>query len=109
MGACTENRPFLIVTELVECGSLADLLKKNQGEGVSLSLQEIKELSSHLLIGLIYLHDLRIVHRDLKPSNILISGEGRYRKAKIAGTTHSSQSAFFHYSFKRFWMCPCRV
>ena len=85
MAACTKEIPFLIVTELIEPGSLANMLRANRLNQALLPLADVKRLSCHILIALVYLHALKFVHRDLKPGNILISGEGKYSRAKIAG------------------------
>ena len=85
MAACTKEIPFLIVTELIEPGSLANMLRANRQNQALLPLADVKRLSCHILIALVYLHALKFVHRDLKPGNILISGEGKYSRAKIAG------------------------
>ena len=60
-----------IVMELMEGGSLRDLLKKRElspGEAVCIMLQ--------VLEGLSYAHKMATVHRDMKPENILFTSDG---------------------------------
>ena len=66
---------MFLVEELIEGGSLHDVLQKRK-----LSLQEILQITADIASGLSYLHP-RIVHCDLKPQNILLAEDGR---AKIA-------------------------
>eukprot|EP00667_Euglena_gracilis_P018746 EG_transcript_19950 len=59
-----------ILMELMEYGSLADILKNTR-----LSEAETKVLSLHVLQGLKMLQEWGVVHRDIKPGNLLISGK----------------------------------
>jgi len=60
-----------IVTEFVEGGTLAQILKIRQ-----LSEPHIFYISQQLLAGIAYMHSKNFVHRDLKSSNIMLSVHG---------------------------------
>jgi len=75
--------PYVIVMEYMEQGTLKDFLAKNR-VGVLLK----SKLAIDILKGLVCLHARRIIHRDLKPLNILVDGDVRFPKAKIAGKNH---------------------
>ncbi|KAH7649847.1 Ser Thr kinase [Cryptosporidium bovis] len=61
---------YCLVTELVPCGSLFDLLHiKNE---ILTSTQLIK-ISREICYGMAYLHENGVLHCDLKSSNILLS------------------------------------
>jgi serine/threonine protein kinase len=75
LGACTLEQPFLIVTEIMEGGSLETALRG----GARFSLRRALEIALDCARGLEYLHvphPSSIIHRDLKPSNVMISGNG---------------------------------
>jgi serine/threonine protein kinase len=59
--------------EHVPNGSLASLLKQQDGEMLPLELARF--YSAWLVLALEYLHSKKIVHRDLKPQNILIDDD----------------------------------
>lgn len=82
MGACKHNSDYVLVTEFMKGGSLADVLRSN-----SSAVAEMKVKLSIMLDcaeGLSYLHHASpaILHCDLKPANILLDED--YRHAKIA-------------------------
>lgn len=71
MGACTEPGNLMIVTEIVNKGSLTSILRSKKIE-ISL-LQKIKMMKD-IALGMNWLHCSKppIIHRDLKPSNVLV-------------------------------------
>jgi len=60
-----------IVTEFVEGGTLAQILKFR-----ALSEPHILYISQQILAGIAYMHSKNLVHRDLKSSNIMLSVSG---------------------------------
>lgn len=76
-GACTLNKPYMIVIEYMSRGNL-------ETNNYTLSFQEKKQVLIDICSGLAYLHNRVprcVIHRDLKPNNILLNLSGR---AKIA-------------------------
>src|SRR5262249_2473396 len=67
---------FYLVTEIVEGGSLRELLARG-----GLPLRRALDLGAQIASGLAAAHEQGIVHRDLKPENVLITRSG---DAKIA-------------------------
>ena len=65
-----------IVTELVDGGTLRDLLDRGR-----LPIRRVLEISAQIAEGLAAAHEKGIVHRDLKPENVLLTKSGQ---AKIA-------------------------
>ena len=63
---------ILMALELMEGGSLADVIQKN-GQIPELFIGLI---TYQVLKGLHYIHKNKYIHRDIKPSNILINKEG---------------------------------
>lgn len=55
-------------------GNLADLLRR-----LSLTAEQVYDITKGILLGLQHLHRHRIVHRDFKPANILISRDNAGR------------------------------
>ncbi|KAH8740658.1 protein kinase [Cryptosporidium ryanae] len=61
---------YCLVTELVPCGSLFDLLHiKNE----TLTSTQLLKISREICYGMAYLHENGVLHCDLKSSNILLS------------------------------------
>jgi len=74
------------VLELVESGSLRNVLKEKRQAQELLDINVVYKWTSDILRGLSYLHGLNIVHRDLNPNNILVTGLDVKSVAKISGT-----------------------
>jgi len=81
----TNDGVAYIVMELVEGGTMADLL------GAPMALEDVLALLQPLGAALDYAHSMGILHRDVKPSNILLRREGTpvladFGLAKMAGS-----------------------
>uniref|UniRef100_A0A7S0UV82 Protein kinase domain-containing protein n=1 Tax=Polytomella parva TaxID=51329 RepID=A0A7S0UV82_9CHLO len=72
MGACTKQKPFIVITELLAC-SLSDAFNRTF---FAPTPRRQVEIALDFARGMAYLHSRRqpILHRDLKPANIMISG-----------------------------------
>jgi serine/threonine protein kinase len=71
VGAGTEPVLFLVM-ELVEGGTLRDVLRARGAVGVPAAFAVLEPV----LAGLAEAHRLGLVHRDVKPENVLISSSG---------------------------------
>jgi serine/threonine-protein kinase len=85
-----EAEPFLTM-ELVEGGSLADLLRQIG----RLPGEKAADIARQLCEGLAAIHARGLLHRDLKPGNILLDDHGRVRIADfgLAGPAGTGLSA----------------
>ena len=73
LGACTRQEPYVLVTELMTGGSLADAMRLQQ----PFTIRRAMEVCIDTARGLAYMHNKKpsaIIHRDLKPGNLMISG-----------------------------------
>ncbi|GIL72919.1 hypothetical protein Vretimale_4568 [Volvox reticuliferus] len=72
LGACTKQKPYIVITELMSC-SLADAFQRTF---YTPSVRRQVEIALDFARGMAYLHSRRqpIVHRDLKPANLMIAG-----------------------------------
>ncbi|HEX8248664.1 MAG TPA: protein kinase [Pyrinomonadaceae bacterium] len=61
----------VILSEYIEDGSLADMLRKHG----RIPVQQAVRIVIGVLNGLEYLHSKNIIHRDIKPANILMQGD----------------------------------
>jgi serine/threonine protein kinase len=74
IGACFVSDRFVIVTELMENGSLKEVLQKTAA--FPLTWKQRLRMAYNIASGLAYLHQLNppVLHRDLKSSNLLVDG-----------------------------------
>lgn len=83
LGACTRREPYILVTELMCGGSLADAFRLPQ----VFPQRRALEVALDAARGLAYLHNSRrpspIIHRDLKPGNLMLSGSAYQERAEI--------------------------
>ena len=75
---CTKEEPIYIVTELMKHGSLLEYLR---GEGRSLKLPQLIDMSAQVASGMAYLEEQNYIHRDLAARNILV---GDHMICKVA-------------------------
>ena len=61
--------------ELIEKGSLADLIEKRKKSQSPFSNEEIARMAANMAFGLLVMHLNGFYHRDFKPENILIGEE----------------------------------
>ena len=66
---CTKKEPIYIITELMKDGSLLDYLR---GEGRSLKLPQLIDISAQVASGMAYLEEQCYVHKDLAARNVLV-------------------------------------
>ena len=75
---CMREEPIYIVTELMKHGSLLEYLR---GEGQSLKLPQLVDMSAQVAAGMAYLEEQNYIHRDLTARNILV---GQHLICKVA-------------------------
>ncbi|EOD21782.1 protein kinase, partial [Emiliania huxleyi CCMP1516] len=68
-----DGRLFVIVTELLTGGSLAEKI----AAAPPLHPPEVATLMQQVASGLAYMHSLNLQHRDLKPANVMLDATGR--------------------------------
>ncbi len=110
LGTSKTSSRLLIFYEYASGGSLARMI----GRFGPLSESIIRRFSSHILLGLQYLHDRGIMHRDIKGSNLLIDhgvvklGDFGCSKA-VGGLPHAVPVYVCALSLWRFpaptWLC----
>ena len=66
---CTREEPVYIVMELMKHGSLLDYLR---GDGRSLKLPQLIDMSAQVASGMAYLEEQNIVHIDLAARSVLV-------------------------------------
>jgi len=82
-GAFYDEGSVKVILELMDCGSLCDLIKKAKKFRTEEPIIEepiLARLAQQILNGLMYLHVIgHQIHRDIKPANILINSRGEVK------------------------------
>jgi serine/threonine protein kinase len=94
-----------IVMELLEGGSLQDLLKE---QDATLDENTIAWVLKGILKALVYLHGERKIHRDIKGANILLDCDGEIRLADFGVTVQLTHSIHKRQTVvgSPYWMAP---
>jgi len=74
-GGTCEGDQWFYAMELVEGGTLADLIEE-QGR---LPWRQTVEFGLQICLALQHAHDRQIIHRDLKPGNLLVTKSGKLK------------------------------
>ena len=93
-GACSKREPYILVTELMNGGSLADAFQGLQAFPFRRAIQIALDAAR----GLAYLHNRRpspIIHRDLKPGNLMFTGSPYQSRHEIIFKTGVCKLADF--------------
>ncbi|WP_308259261.1 Stk1 family PASTA domain-containing Ser/Thr kinase [Pseudonocardia sp. H11422] len=83
---------LFLVMELVEGGTLRDVLRVRCALGVPAALAVLEPV----LAGLAEAHRLGLVHRDVKPENVLIGRAGEVKVADFGLVTAAAQAGVSH-------------
>lgn len=83
---------LFLVMELVEGGTLRDVLRARGAIGVPAAVAAMEPV----LAGLAEAHRLGLVHRDVKPENVLISRAGEVKVADFGLVTSAAQAGVSH-------------
>jgi serine/threonine protein kinase len=83
LGAYYDEGSVRVILELMDCGSLVDLIKrvkKVKTEEPLIDEAILARIAQQILNGLMYLHVIgHQIHRDIKPANILINSKGEVK------------------------------
>ena len=73
-----DGQPF-IVMELLEGGTLRDMIDEPQTATTPAALRLLLETASQIADGLEAAHQKGIIHRDIKPANIFVTNQGQVK------------------------------
>lgn len=106
----TKEKPYQIVMQFMEGGSLRDFLKQCTAEEVPWNLRF--QIGHDISQGIKYLHDRQIVHADLKSPNVLLDTKRRAKLADFGLATIKTDSLGQYYENTSqvkgslLWMAP---
>ncbi|KPP60132.1 protein-tyrosine kinase 6-like [Scleropages formosus] len=86
------SQPYYIITELMEKGSLQDLLRGD--EGASLDMPSLIDMAIQVANGMAYLESNNSIHRDLAARNVLV-GEDYTCKVADFGLARVIKEPFY--------------
>ena len=72
-----QNGHIYIVMQLVDGGTLKQLLDQFQAEDKTMDVAEANRIFKQIASALSYAHERGIIHRDVKPVNVLMDRSGR--------------------------------
>lgn len=104
-GAYLEDDSITMVLELMDRGSLSNLLEGRGG----LSEGALAPISYQILAGLDILHQRRILHRDIKPANVLLNSKGNVKLCDFGMAALGEQSLNFTVLGTSKFMAPERL
>ena len=58
--------------ELVEGGSLCEVMKERKLQNKPISEEEVKKAMNNILNAVNYIHNMEFVHRDIKPGMVYV-------------------------------------
>ena len=95
-----EDARVYTVLEMMDAGSIEDLIQKVQPSGGLKDERELARIGKQLLEGLNYLHrQLHQVHRDLKPANVMLNSAGQVKISDFGISSQLESTAAFCSTF----------
>ncbi|XP_010783250.1 protein-tyrosine kinase 6-like [Notothenia coriiceps] len=103
---CTASTPYYIITELMEKGSLLDLLRGPEGRNQDIAA--LVDMGAQVADGMSYLEQNNSIHRDLAARNVLV-GEDYICKVADFGLARVIKEPFYITEDKKIpykWSAP---
>ncbi|CAF88761.1 unnamed protein product, partial [Tetraodon nigroviridis] len=103
---CTESRPYWIITELMEKGSLLIFLRSPEGQNQDVA--SLIDMGTQVADGMSYLEEQKSIHRDLAARNVLV-GEDYTCKVGDFGLARVIKEPFYITEDKKIpykWTAP---
>lgn len=104
IGKCSCNTKLAFIMELMDNGSLEDLLHRHLH--LVYKADHVISWARQCVDAVSFIHDKGFVHRDLKPTNLLLKDEYRILKLCDFGTVSTIKTSMTNNQGTPSWMAP---
>eukprot|EP00040_Diaphanoeca_grandis_P004150 m.27273 g.27273 ORF g.27273 m.27273 type:complete len:866 (-) comp15716_c0_seq1:99-2696(-) len=96
IGVAVQQRPWLMVLDIMEYGDLRGVLMAAPKKHVTLTTKELLLITKETCAGMKYLEEIGFVHCDLAARNVLVGNDNKFKVADFGMTRRLRQRKFWN-------------